>query len=121
MVEYKIISVDLDGTLLDGVMTVSAENIAAAEELVQTETAFTVNPSGEILLRSRQSGDSIRLHGGTKSLKKLFIDRKIPAHERLQIPVVCDERGILGVYSIGVNRERAADALPAVTIRFEKK
>lgn len=92
-----------------------------AEELVQTETAFTVNPSGEILLRSRQPGDSIRLHGGTKSLKKLFIDRKIPAHERMQIPVVCDERGILGVYSIGVNRERAADALPAVTIRFEKK
>lgn len=92
-----------------------------AEALEQTETAFTVNPSGDILLRSRQPGDSIRLYGGTKSLKKLFIDRKIPAHQRLQIPVVCDACGILGVYSIGVNRERAADALPAVTIRFEKK
>ncbi|MBE6641149.1 MAG: HAD family phosphatase [Ruminococcaceae bacterium] len=31
----KIISVDLDGTLLDGNMEVSAENIAAAEELVR--------------------------------------------------------------------------------------
>ena len=92
-----------------------------ADTPVQTESAFTVNPSGEIFIRSRQSGDSIRLHGGTKSLKKLFIDRKIPAHERQQIPVVCDACGILGVYSIGVNRERAADALPAVTIRFEKK
>ncbi len=31
--DYKIISVDLDGTLLEGIMTVSAENIAAGEEL----------------------------------------------------------------------------------------
>lgn len=92
-----------------------------AEEVIQTETAFTVHPAGEILLRCRQSGDSIRLQGGSKLLKKLFIDRKIPASLRSRIPVVCDEQGILGVYSIGVHRERAAETLPAVTIRFEKK
>lgn len=92
-----------------------------AEEVLQTESAFTVYPQGEILLRSRQSGDSIRLQGGSKSLKKLYIDRKIPASRRDGIPVVCDEQDILGVYSIGVNLDRAAEALPAVTIRFEKK
>lgn len=92
-----------------------------AEEVIQTETVFTVHPAGEILLRCRQSGDSIRLQGGSKLLKKLFIDRKIPASLRSRIPVVCDEQGILGVYSIGVHRERAAETLPAVTIRFEKK
>ena len=92
-----------------------------AEAVVQTQEAFTVNPQGTIFLRSRQSGDSICLPGGTRSLKKLFIDRKIPAARRNQLPVVCDEQGILGVYSVGVDRKRAADALPAVTIRFEKR
>lgn len=91
-----------------------------ARELAQSENLLTVCPSGKISIRPRQTGDKIRLSGGSKSLKKLFIDRKIPAAVREQIPVVCDEIGILGVYSIGVNLERAAQILPAVTIRFER-
>ena len=89
-----------------------------AAERVNTPDAFTVCPTGEIRLRSRQSGDSIRLSGGSKSLKKLFIDRKIPASQRQQIPVVCDDAGILGVYTIGANLDRTAGE-NAVTIRFE--
>ena len=91
-----------------------------AGELAQSENLLTVCPSGKISIRPRQTGDKIRLSGGSKSLKKLFIDRKIPAAVREQIPVVCDEIGILGVYSIGVNLDRAAQILPAVTIRFER-
>ena len=90
-----------------------------ATETVNTADTFTVCPDGPLFLRSRQSGDEIRLPGGTKSLKKLFIDRKIPAAIRQQIPILCDSRGILGVQSIGVHSERAADTLPAVTVRFE--
>lgn len=90
--------------------------ISPATELTSTTTEFTVNPVGGIFIRPRQSGDSIRLQGGTRSLKKLFIDRKIPAARRGQIPVVCDEMGILGVYGIGVNLDRAASALPATRI-----
>ena len=92
-----------------------------ATEIVQTPDTFTVVPEGTITVRSRQSGDNIRLSGGTKSLKKLFIDRKIPAAHRASLPVVADEHGVLGVYSIGTNLDRAADALPAVTIQFKKK
>lgn len=91
-----------------------------ATELVNTADAFTVTPVGPLSLRSRQSGDAIRLSGGTRSLKKLFIDRKIPAQDRPRIPVVCDGRGILGVYQLGAHLDRAARSLPAVTIRFEK-
>lgn len=91
-----------------------------AGELAQSENLLTVCPSGKISIRPRQTGDKIRLSGGSKSLKKLFIDRKIPAADRGRIPVVCDESGILGVYSIGVNLDRAAQILPAVTIRFER-
>ena len=89
-----------------------------ATEILNTETAFTVCPAGEIRIRSRQSGDSVRRPGGTKSLKKIFIDRKIPALRRCRIPVVCDEQGILGVYSIGANLDRIPETLPAVTVRF---
>ena len=91
-----------------------------AGELAQSENLLTVCPVGKISIRPRQTGDKIRLSGGSKSLKKLFIDRKIPAAVRERIPVVCDEIGILGVYSIGVNLDRAAQILPAVTIRFER-
>ena len=94
---------------------------APAEELGSTADTFTVQTSGTITLRPRKSGDEMRLPGGRKSLKKLFIDRKIPASQRSRIPVICDEAGILGVYSIGVNQDRAAQTLPAVTIRFEKR
>jgi tRNA(Ile)-lysidine synthetase-like protein len=90
-------------------------------ELDFSGPAVTVQPQGRIVLRPRQSGDSIRLSGGTKSLKKLFIDRKIPAHQRQQIPVVCDDQGVLGVCGIGVHLDRAAEKLPAVTIQFLKK
>ena len=93
--------------------------ISAVEDL-DAPDAFTVCPAGEIKVRSRNSGDSIRRPGGSKSLKKLFIDRKIPASQREQIPVVCDEQGVLGVYSIGRNLERSVITNHAVTIRFEK-
>lgn len=91
-----------------------------ASSLAQTADCFTVHPQGEIVLRHRQPGDVLRRPGGSKPLKKLFIDYKIPAAQRQQIPVVCDEAGILGVYSIGVHCDRAAASLPAVTICFQK-
>lgn len=81
---------------------------------------FTVCPEGEIRIRSRRSGDVIRLSGGTKSLKKLFIDRKIPAACRDTIPVVCDDKGILGVFTIGADLSRWSENRSTVTIRFEK-
>ena len=92
-----------------------------AEEIVRETDAFTVLPLGTIRIRSRQSGDVIRLSGGTKTLKKLFIDKKIPAALRDQLPVICDDQGILGVYSIGANLDRIPETLPAVTVRFHKK
>ena len=69
---------------------------------------FTVAPKGKILVRSRQPGDTMRLQGGTKKLKELFIDRKIPAHERDRIAVVADDLGVLGVYGIGANLDRVS-------------
>ena len=87
--------------------------------VVDTADAFTIIPKGQIVIRSRHAGDRIRLYAGTKDLKKLFIDRKIPAIRRMQIPVLSDDAGVLGVYGFGVCRERLAFDENAVLIRFE--
>lgn len=90
-----------------------------AEQIINTQEIFTVEAAGQLVLRPRQTGDQIRLNVGTCTLKKLFIDRKIPAHRRNRIPVLADEQGVLGVWGIGANVDRLAKALPALQIRFE--
>lgn len=96
-----------------GLRVICEEN----ETLTCGEDAFTVCPQGQMILRSRQSGDEMRLAGGRKSLKKIFVDRKIPAAKRMAVPVIADEVGVLGVYGIGVNRDRLA---AGIRIRFER-
>ena len=89
-----------------------------ADAVINTGDTFTVVPVGDVYIRTRQTGDAIRLPGGTKTLKKLFIDRKIPAAQRDSVPVICDDRGILAVGGIGVNLDRAAAKLPATQIQL---
>ena len=87
----------------------------------QTACSFAVVPKGKIVVRSRLSGDTIRLNAGTKSLKKLFIDRKIPASRRSLIPVIADDGGVLGIAGIGGNLDRLSGSENAVRIIIEKQ
>ena len=97
---------------------ICAYTCEAASTVENTPWVFTVQPRGQIRVRSRESGDSIRLSGGTRSLKNLFIDRKIPAHQRAAVPILVDDEGILGIPGIGVNLDRAVDSLPGVRIEI---
>ena len=85
----------------------------------QTACSFAVVPDGKVLVRTRVAGDTIRLNAGTKSLKKLFIDRKYPAALRSSIPVIADDRGVLGVAGIGANLDRLSGSKNAVRIIIE--
>ncbi len=60
------------------------------------------NIKGGIFVRNRRIGDKITIHGVNKSLKKLFIDKKIPKEYRNIIPVVMDEMGIIYVPFVGI-------------------
>ena len=91
---------------------------STASEIENTAYTFCVRPIGTVRVRSRRSGDTIRLSGGTKSLKKLFIDLKIPAARRASVPVLYDDFGILAIPGIGVNLDRAARTLPATRIEY---
>lgn len=86
------------------------------QEMSNNDHCFTICPRGRMVLRSRQSGDEIRLSGGTKSLKKLFIDRKIPASRRNLVPILADEEGVLAVCGIGVNQNRIPQKMPAMQV-----
>ena len=81
--------------------------------------AFTVTVSGTPVIRSRMTGDAMRFPGGTKTLKKWFIDEKIPASRRNRIPVIADADGILGVYGAGANLNRVTGPGVPWHIRFE--
>ena len=94
-----------------------AVSCTPAEEVEDASDCFSVLPNGKLMLRQRLPGDEIRLRGGSKSLKKLFIDQKIPAYQRPLIPVIADEGGVVGVYDIGAHRDRLGCG---VTIRFTK-
>ena len=68
----------------------------------------TIGLTEQILFRPRRTHDAMRTSGGRKTLKKLMIDRKIPLSRRDLLPVAADGHGVLGVYGIGVNLDRAA-------------
>ena len=63
---------------------------------------------GGITVRPRKPGDRIRLNAGSRELKKLLIDRKIPAAQRDRIPVFAAGETVLAVWGIGEN----VDCLP---------
>ena len=79
-----------------------------------------LRPVGNVVVRSRRPGDEMRLPGGTKSLKKLFIEKKIPSSQRDLMPVLADEKGVLAVYGLGVNLDRVSQEEPALQILFQE-
>jgi len=78
---------------------------------------------GELILRTRLTGDRIRLSGRpTKSLKKLMIEEKIPLNRRAYLPVLADDAGVLAVASLGADESRLAQpGEKALKITFQKE
>lgn len=87
-----------------------------ATDLEERPDSVLVCPVGVLTVRSRRSGDTMRLPGGTRSLKKMYIDRKIPVSQRAAVPVLADDRGVLAVFGIGTDIRFHPDSLPAVRI-----
>lgn len=56
---------------------------------------------GDIYYRTRKTGDEIRCLGVTRSVKKSFINNKIPARQRDSIPIFVDDEGVVCVPFIG--------------------
>jgi len=89
------------------------------EEVGSESNRYYLCVKGQLRLRSRRSGDTVRLQGGTKSVKKLMIDRKIPACNRQNIPLLVDDTGVLAVHGICVAADRRAVSGCCYKICFE--
>ena len=80
---------------------------------------------GKAVIRSRREGDKADIHGGTKTLKKLFIEEKIPAEKRNSVAVIADDEGVLWVEGLGsAKRARTSKEtvkVAAIKIRHEIK
>lgn len=79
--------------------------------------------AGPLLVRPRQPKDAIQLPGRpTKTLKKLFIEAKVPRQERERIPVLANQQGdILAVAGFGPQRSLLAQpGAPAVYFRWSQ-
>lgn len=57
---------------------------------------------GRLVVRNWRRGDRLQPLGlsGHRKLSDIFVDRKLPAHLRQRIPVVCDEEGIIWVVGV---------------------
>lgn len=98
-----------------GLLTLPTLGLSIRTWLTDTPRDFSAEPdtlllnygmiAGEIVLRPRQIGDMLALPGGRKSIKRLMIDRKIPASHRGCLPVLESGGQVLAVRQIGVSRE----------------
>lgn len=82
-----------------------------------------LNPAhivGELYVRNKWDGDTVKSAGVTKKLKRVFADLHIPSEERLRLPVICDEQGPVAVPGI-VARDGAFDKKGDLIIKVYKK
>lgn len=119
------ITLDSPVIIEDAGLSVTAEKVVFDGGIYKSLTTFPVKWDkivGKLEARPRRSGDTLRLGGMTRSLKKLLIDRKIPRHLRDRLPVIADERGPIAVYKLGMDRNYLPDkGDPAIIIKIEER
>ena len=106
-------------------LEVTLEKAIYEDNIYKSFTVYLFKTSdvyGKITIRPRRTGDMIKLRGTgcTKSAKKLFIEKHIPAAIRNLIPVISDDRGVLGIYKLGCD-ERGSPAVGDTIYKLQFK
>jgi len=120
------LSVPFEGLLWDGQTYLSVKRRKKNKDFNKSFNTFCVDCdtiSFETLcVRTRRAGDRIRLaaNGGSRTLKKWMIDRKIPRLQRGQLAVVADCNGVIAVQDLGVNVERWARSNDYLEIQMKR-
>lgn len=74
----------------------------------------------ELFVRSREPGDVIRLPGGSRTLHKLLIDRKVPAADRDSVPVLCTADGPAALLGVPNAAPPCPEQGPYLTITYKE-
>ena len=76
----------------------------------------------QLTVRPRRAGDRISLPGGGRSVKRLMIDRRIPAARRGCVPILAGPAGVIAVAGIGADPTYLAQAgEPALQVEIIKE
>ena len=121
---------DGDSVIILGAgLKMSCKSVVCSDKISKINKSFTsflfksVDIRGKIAVRPRREGDSVKLfgHSGTKTLKKLFIERRVPLRKRPFVPVMADDEGVLAVYGLGAgDRAVPGPGDAALQIEFEE-
>lgn len=84
---------------------VQRERIEQKDEKIYTKYIDYGKMKDELCIRTRQSHDYIRLAQGTKKLKKMFIDDKVPKEKREQIPLIAQGDEIIWAVGSRLNTD----------------
>ena len=78
---------------------------------------------GDLILRSRQAGDKMRPIGlkGTKKIKDILIEKKVPPENKYKYPVLCDDNGILWLFDYRIGEDYKIDDTTETVIRIQFK
>lgn len=82
-----------------GAVVLAGEAVPVAwggDEPVRRRRAERFDPEAlrfPLVVRSRRPGDRMRLPGGTKKVKKILLERRIPPSERHRVPLLVDAEG----------------------------
>ena len=107
------LTVPFDGLLSDRTR-VKLRKLEKSEVFYKTFNTFCLDCGTidfeSLCVRTRRTGDTLRLteNGGSRSLKKLMIDRKIPRYMRNAMAVIADKNGVIAVQDIGADCSRTA-------------
>lgn len=86
-------------------------------KLSTTEKLSFDNIVGSLSVRNRRTGDKIKVNNINKSVKKLFIDKRIPKEYRNIIPIIIDDEGIIYIPFVAVaDRVKVNKDSKAITI-----
>ena len=102
-------------------------NLTTVDDIIYKSLSFflfkTDAVCGKITVRPRCEGDKIELvgRGCTKTLKRLFTEKRIPAKKRGLVPVIADEKGVLAVFGVGQDvRAKVSEGETAFEVSFEE-
>lgn len=119
------LSVPSEMLLWDGSVRVSVHVLEKNEVFYKSFNTFCVDCGTidfvSLCVRTRRTGDRIRLteKGGSRTLKKLLIDCKIPRHRRDGLAVIADKNGVIVVQDVGMDCSRSPQGGARMQIKIE--
>ncbi len=108
------LTIPFAGTIWKGAAELTVKKLEKSEVFYKTFNTFCLDCGTidfeSLCVRTRRTGDRLRLteNGGSRTLKKLMIDRKIPRHTRDELAVIADKNGVIAVQDIGADCSRTA-------------